>query len=181
MLDTLDISREDLDLLVRLPFRVGMWVSQVDQTGGTESDLAERLMIENIIRSYTEDYLKSEFVQRLMEQTLLRRDEWIKWFDHLSHTPNECHQVMALLGGRIDHGDLMAFKYNLCEIAIAVALSYEENKPSVVAKWMDSFSGLFRSSYRRVGERIQNNRISGLERQALDTLGKALSVDWHQI
>ncbi len=44
--------------------------------------------------------------------------------------PEECRQAIDLLATRLDYKQLSAFKYNLLEIAMAVAMAYREFDPN---------------------------------------------------
>jgi hypothetical protein len=63
-------------LVVRLPYRVGFYVSASDKTGGEESDAAEMAALEGIVTFYVEDFCKSEFAQAVMLETIQRKAEW---------------------------------------------------------------------------------------------------------
>ena len=69
--------------LIRLPYRIGYWVSQSDQTGGNQSDDVEQQALEGVILSYGEDVCKSEFTQSVMEKTIAGYDLWHGWRENI--------------------------------------------------------------------------------------------------
>lgn len=122
-----EFTSDEQQLIIRLPFRVGMWISQSDTTGGGDADDREREALNTIVAAYAEDYLKSEFVQRLMEQTLQQRDQWSTWTKNIENLPAECEQAMTLLATRVPLKEVETFKRNLLDIGLAVAMAYRES------------------------------------------------------
>lgn len=119
-------TEEERDLLVSLPFRTGVWVSHSDDSGGDESAEAEMEAMRGIIMGYAEDFLKSEFVEELMRQTLARRDQWDVWGKGLETVPEECRKAAVILGRTLERKDILSFKQTLMEIATSVAMAYRE-------------------------------------------------------
>lgn len=54
-----NFSKEQQDFLVALPYRVGLWISATDDTGGHESDAVEKQALEQVIVAYVEDFCLS--------------------------------------------------------------------------------------------------------------------------
>lgn len=119
-------SEDQRKMLIALPYRVGLWVSSSDSSGGDDADEAEQIALQTIVQGFAEDFLKSEFVQRLMEQTVAHRSEWPQWGAHLDEVPAECSRAIELLLEDIDRKELTSFKLTLMEIATAVAMAYRE-------------------------------------------------------
>jgi hypothetical protein len=171
-------------LLVALPYRVGLWVSHSDDAGGKESNEAEMRVLTEIITSFSEDFLKSEFAQELMEETTRRQSEWAEWSDHIQDIPGECARAVGLLSERLDRKELLSFKFNLMEIATDVAMAYREfdevgdvgYKLKVYAKVaLHKFQSLMRGSKSRSLDEFLNISLS--EQRALDALAKALDIN----
>jgi hypothetical protein len=171
----IDIDPTDRALLVRLPFRVGMWMSQVDQSGGDESADAERVALETIVTAYAEDYLKSEFVQSVMEQTVAGRAHWSEWTGNLARVPRECAHVIKAIKGKVPDGDFETFKHNLLEIAAAVAIAFCEIEGDTKPQGAVGFlHGLLFGGGRMPA--AKNIRISPIEQKALIELTEALGL-----
>jgi len=174
-----DFTDEQRVLLISLPFRTGLWVSESDAGGGGEASEAEMMVLESLITGYSEDFLKSEFVEELMRATLERRDEWDGWTADIDDVPGECGGALVILKEKLDARDVLSFRQTLMEIAKAVAMAYGEDeelsdaagrKPSVFLKFFARFKG-------RSAEADLSANISGDERQALAELSKVLEVD----
>lgn len=171
------------DLLVALPYRVGLWVSNSDTAGGEDSDVIEMQALSDIVTGFAEDFLKSEFVQTLMEETVSRRAEWDSWSGHLEDVPGECTRAAELLSERLDRKELASFKMTLMEIATSVAMAYREFDGSAdFAHRLSVYSHVLVEKIRTLmtGRARQSNEelfnISKAERKALDALIHALDL-----
>lgn len=120
------LEEEEKELLIKMPYRVGYWVSQSDTTGGDESDEKELQALATIVRGYSEDFCKSEFVQRIMELTVQNDAKWEVWQQNLETVPNECRQLIAKLSDELPPREMDAMRFNLYEIGLSVALAYRE-------------------------------------------------------
>ena len=123
-------TEDQRELLAALPYRTGLLVGEGDETGGADASEAEMRALEAIVTGYVEDFCKSEFVEELMRQTLARKGHWNGWRGNIENVPAECRQAVDLLAAHLDRKQLTAFKHNLMEIAMAVAMAYCEYDPS---------------------------------------------------
>ncbi len=179
-----NFTEDQRSLLVALPYRVGLWISSSDATGGNDADKAEMIALSSIITSYAEDYLKSEFVQGLMEEMVARSAEWPGWGKNLDEVLAECTRAVGLASERLDHRDVMSFKYNIMEIATSVAMAYRELdhssnflfKLKVYSRVMIDRKRAQRGG-RIVGTLGEMMNISSSEQVALDSLARVLELD----
>jgi hypothetical protein len=123
-------TEDQRELLTSLPYRTGVLIGESDSTGGDDANEAEMRALEAIVAGYVEDFCKSEFVEELMRGTLARRPKWDSWRENIDKVPDECRQAIDLLAERLDYKQLTAFKHNLLEIAMAVAMAYREFDPN---------------------------------------------------
>ena len=178
------LSPEEQDFLTRLPYRVGYWISHVDQVGGTESDEAEMEALYHIIRAYTEDTCKCEFVQRIMESALAREEEWEVWQESIETVLEECTRAIDLLRPHLINSDLKGFRKNLMEIAYTVARAYceRQDKPRLLGD-LEKLVQILHESFRLIlkgktplpAEDLKN--ISLVELRAIRRLSQALRIE----
>ncbi len=162
--------------LIALPYRVGLYVSQSDRTGGKNSDTQELAALENVVTFYVEDTLKSEFAQTIMLATLQHKAYWPEWSADTDKVPEECRYIAEYLVNVIDERKLESFKSNLLEIAITVAQAYQENARPVTffGKLMKALT--FRSEKIAVEENAEHINISPAEKAAINKLAERLGV-----
>ena len=181
-IEDLGLEVELLEKVIRLPYRIGFWMSQSDQTGGDESDELEQAALESVILSYGEDVLKSEFTQSIMEKTVALYEEWDKWEENIQDVPKECETVMYLLSIEIGPKELNDFKESLFEVAETVAMAYREieeeddflnNVYTQIRIWQKKWDA-FVKKYEFSLDHVLN--ISPSEEEALRTLKGKLRI-----
>lgn len=174
------LSRDQRVKITSLPYRVGLWVSQSDSSGGTEADANERQVLENIITGFTQEVFGSESVQHIMAETLAQKDKWPDWAAKPGNVLADCRLSLEILRDHIDPKEVSAFRQRLLEIAEAVALAFRENQDAgfkhqiltlaeYYSEWF--FARLKRQDFMSF-ERYRN--ISRFEREAMRELNHAL-------
>lgn len=120
------LPTEHRTLLVSLPYRVGLFISQSDETGGDESDEAEMQALDNIITGYSQEVFGAETVQYVISETVSRKSEWDQWSKDLDGLDADCHRAIDILSNVVDDKEVSAFKNHLIEIGESVALAFRE-------------------------------------------------------
>ncbi|MDB5491969.1 MAG: hypothetical protein JWO78_1818 [Micavibrio sp.] len=176
-------TKDQLDLLIKLPYRIGLFVSSSDDTGGDESAEAEMQALSLIVTSFAEDYLKSQFVQTMMEQTVSRRNEWESWGENIEAVPGECFKAIDLLCDYLDRKQVASFKLTMMEIATSVAMAYREfDDNSDISTRIKMYSRVLLDRLRAImnGNKSFNAdevfNVSDAERRALDKLIESLDL-----
>ncbi len=176
-------SAEQRDLLIKLPYRAGLWISNSDTTGGDESEAAERQALAAIVRGFTEDFLKSEFVEEIMRATVQRVDEWDQWAAKPENIPDEVRRGIEIAALYIDHKQIHALKQSLNDVAMTVAMAYREfDETTPFAAQMRIYSKYWieyaRSYVKKTQPPIMDQylNISAEEHKALDVLNAALRL-----
>lgn len=177
-----NFTTEQRELLVSLPYRTGLWVSESDEGGGEDSSTSEMQVLEGLITGYAEDFLKSEFVEELLRETLAQKSRWPAWSSDLAQVPGQCREAVKIVSERLEARDVLSFRQNLMEIAVTVAMAYREegegpDKISVFSGqyWNRLFSRLKGESAPSDG----SENISRAERRVLMELSNALQVDFN--
>lgn len=178
------LTPEECELLVSLPYRTGVWISQSDDTGGHEADEAEMQALKNIITGYTEDLLKSEFIEELMLATVGRQEKWTEWARHIDDILPDCEKALTLLAAHFDKKDIEAFKHTLLDIGVFVAQAFCEagaGSPSLGFQLrqyrqylFDCATALFKRQ--PLPHRSENENISQAEYEALEKLAATLNI-----
>ncbi len=165
-------------LLTPLPYRVGYWISQSDQTGGEKSDRAELATLEALITSYAQDMCKCEFMQRLMEDTIKHRENWSSWQSEIEKVPEECRSASLLLSDKLGENELAGFQENLLEIAVTVAGVFREETEhlSWPVRIIEILNDISDRAMRRTKDQFESPNISRKEKMALYKLKEMLGI-----
>lgn len=161
--------------MVSLPYRIGLFVSHADVTGGWEAQEAEMQTLNTILRSFTEDFCKSPFVQGLLMQTIGARAQWTQWSHGLDNVPGECVAAMYDLRGVLATKDLKSFQEQMMDIAFAVAQAFREDKQAPPAPPPSFIARLFGQGKREA--RNTHRNISQAEHAAIRKIADALDYD----
>lgn len=174
---------EQRDLLIRLPYRAGLWISSSDTTGGDESDAVERQALASIVRGFTEDFLKSEFVEEIMRASVDHIDEWDQWAGQPENIPDEVRRGIEISALYIDYKQIHALKQSLYDVAMTVAMAYREFDAAapfaaqmrIYSKyWIEYARSYVKKTQPPTMDRYLN--ISAAEHKALDALNAALRL-----
>jgi hypothetical protein len=177
-------SKEERDILISLPYRVGVWVSSRDQTGDNESDEIEMQTLENIIGSHAHGMFETALVHEIMSVAYSQPGLWPHWAKKTETVLDECHKALEIIAAKSSGDDadkeVSAYKKILMQIAFEVARSYNEfdDESSGFEKFMahirimiDNLIGKIRRE-KYASEELLN--ISLDEDIALSELAKAL-------
>lgn len=170
--------------LVSLPYRVGLWLSQSDQSGGVLSDSHELQVLSNIINGFAEDMFGSEVVQEIMTETVKRKVEWSDWAQNMSSVTEDCRFGLDVVAQYADAKDVTAFKNHLMQIAEAVALAFREYEQLGVVEKFRMHLAYYALAFKKAPPgRIRRSlreylSISSHERQALSSLAHALDTTY---
>ncbi len=176
-------SAEEKTLLVSLPYRVGIWVSNADKTGNALSSIHERDELHKIIAKKAAGLFESAFVHEIMSELKLREADWPKWQGQIGDIEADCRTAVTVVSAKLIEHDAKGYKENIMQIATTVALSFREFdvQTSFCKKItthlgiaFDKFMGGFKGeSY--VSSSLLN--ISVAEDMALSKLAKALQFE----
>ena len=176
------LSEKSSNLIIRLPYRVGLYVSESDADGGDDSSVKERRVLSNLLHGFGQDVVGAELTYHLVRETLALHEEWDSWETDLEYVPAECQEALELLEEYVPEKDRRSFAAYLYEIAEAVALAFKEYQG-------DNFIGEIKLylQYRRdqaQARKVQRREItfdeyksiSEKERMALDSLARGLGL-----
>ncbi len=175
------LSPEEGALLASLSYRVGLYISYCDVTGGWEAQEKEFQTLNNILREYSEDYCKSEFAQKILMETLAQRTQWPSWSQDMPSVLTQCTEALAMLEGKLTAKELESVKEVLIEIALSVAMAFrEESRDGAVADQPSPYGRVSSVLKKIMGGKAERDPLSHLsisldERAALTRLCKAMN------
>lgn len=176
---------QDRAMIVSLPYRVGLWVSTVDETGGRKAAVREMETLRAIIDSRMVGMFSSAFVHEVMTEIMAHAHQWPDWADDAENALRDCVKVLDLLSARLSARDVDAYRENIMRIGVEVASAFREfdlKAPLCSRLWakvrlsIDKLVGaLRRETYE--SERLLS--ISYEEDLALSQLAVALKLPGH--
>ena len=121
-----EFSGSELELLISLPYKVGVFVSYADDEDGERDDEKEMAALEACIKAIARLHEDKPFTAEVMQQTLAMKSEWGNWAAQSFGTPDAAGQAAALLSARASDTEQKNYKAALMEIASTVAQAYGE-------------------------------------------------------
>jgi hypothetical protein len=174
------LTHDQRENIISLPYRVGLWVSRCDDTGGDQSDIQETRALHSILYAFAEDMFGSEDMQKVMSATLSRKDDWQKWGAELKSVPADCEAAINVINEH-DRKDANVFRNHLIEIGEAVALAFHEEIQTSFVKRLKMYFEFISAKSKRKSTRgpqtfDEYTRISDSERKALSALAQSLGA-----
>ena len=178
------LSPEQRKLVISLPYRVGLWVSQSDDTGGEEAADKELTALSNILQGFSAQVFGSELLQYIMDETTRHQENWPNWAQNVENVPEECKQALDALREHVDEKDVNAYSQRLIEIGEAVALAFREYEDQSLGDQLKIYGSYIVTKIRsrltkqpsKSFEQFLNISIS--ERKALAKLATALGTQY---
>ncbi len=176
-------SLSEAELLVSLPYKVGVWVSHADDEEGERDDALEMKALETCIKAIAKLHEDQPFIKDVSRETLRQKDLWPEWTDQSFNALRDGEQAMALLAGKASQDDRKNYKAVILEIATTVAQAFGEFGSfddgddegslfgGIVGKIVGGFSSLSQSD---AGHPMN---ISPAEDSAISRLAQALGTD----
>jgi hypothetical protein len=117
---------EDAEILVSLPYKVGVWVSHADDEEGDADDERENKALESCIRAIAKLHEDKPLIAEIMAETLRRRAGWSAWYEGSFHVLHDIPKAVAAMRSKATSADFKNYRGALMEIAAAVARAYGE-------------------------------------------------------
>jgi len=176
------LSPQDEEMVVALPYRVGMFVSHSDASGGVESEQKEKDALVNILSQFSEDFCKSEVAQRILQLSVARKEKWPEWNNNLESVPKECEQAVDILSGIVEDKDVFSFKEIIIDVALSVAMAFRERDVQAGAAPNGSAGGIgafFKNLFSgaKKPDPFEHMNVSPAEKKVLMQLSEAMNYN----
>ncbi len=179
------LTDDQKKIIVSLPYRVGLWVSKSDTSGGKEAQQRELDALSGIIHGFAEQVFGAEEIQYIISETLHQKDQWPEWGKNISGVLTDCEFAVDVMRSHLGEKEVAAFRNYLIEIGEAVALAFREYEEmnSLFAR-LKAYIGFKLSKMRATRMRMKTMgfqeylNISPQERRALDALANALGASY---
>ena len=117
---------EDVDLIVSLPYRVGINVSHAEDEEGEQDDELEMRALEACIREVGKIHEDSPFLIEISKEIMNRKDMWPQWSQGTFNIAPDCEKVVEVLKPVVSEKELKDYKRMILEVATSVAEAYGE-------------------------------------------------------
>lgn len=173
MADLSNFTNDERALIVSIPYRIGVWVSNVDDnTGSKIDDRDERKALEATISALANKSNKIPFAAAVMKDVENNKSIWPTWDNAAAEdlVLNDLRQAITLCQSKVGAAELKQYKQTIWKVSLVVAQAYGEhvdpdNEMHVdrFFQWIGSLGG-----GAKLGKNPEN--MSKLEKIALNKL-----------
>lgn len=121
-----DFSNEDAELIVSLPYRVGMHISYAEDEDGEQDDEREMQAMEACIKEVAKLHEGSEFIKEIALEVLRSKGKWGAWSQGVFNIAPSCEKAVIALKTEGSKDDVKSYIRMVIEVATAVAQAYGE-------------------------------------------------------
>ncbi len=170
------LNAEERELVVSLPYRVGVWISLTDDVESGEDDGRESHVLTSVLQSMAKRTEKMPFTAAVLAETLSAKDRWKAWEDCNFQVPDDCRRAMALLQPHLDKTEFQNYRVALMQVAKSIAHAASELADGYEYKDSGSFLGKIASFFEKMGDsgKADPMNVSAAEDAALQELAEAL-------
>ncbi len=171
---------KDVEHIISLPLKLGVWVGAAEDESGETDDQKERHALLAALKSVTRDKNRPQLVRDIAEEALKHQAKWQGW--HATDTfkmPDPVPTVKIVMA-HAGKPDARAYRIMLYDVAEAVALAYGEfgllddkkAGSTMVSEFFDKLIHRVRSET----EQGAPQNVSPAEQDALNALKDALKL-----
>ncbi len=176
-------SEEEAALLVSLPYRAGVWISEADDEEGGHDDTQEEEALAEMLKKFAGMEIGSPFTKELAESILGSRHLWPKWQTQIFTIVEDSREAIKLVEAKLGKGKAKNYRLMVLRIASHVAkaadefddFNPEEESHSAFGGFIKKVAGTIAPSTQK--DKSHEANISPAERTALEELSAALAVD----
>lgn len=125
-----NFTKEEHALLVSVPYRVGIWISNSDDNEKTKfDDKRERQALSLAVSKLAGRSKKMPFAAKIMQDIQSYKGMWANWEDHHLEKDilSDLQKAIMLCREKASKNDLNQYKYAVWQVGIVVAQSFGEH------------------------------------------------------
>lgn len=122
------MTATEKDLVIKLPYRVGLWLCRADEKIGFFDEEIERGRLRAVIERVAKRHETSRFVRNTLANTLSHEDQWPEWAAGLDSVLSDCKTGLQMVKAQGTEEDLKTYRVVLMQTAVCVAEAFQEDE-----------------------------------------------------
>lgn len=174
-----EFSDEERQLLVSIPYRVGMWISDVDDIeGSSRDDKRERQALAIAIERLAKNHRKMPFASAVMQMLEKSKTNWNMWATNNDEASVlfDLEQALTACKRSGSKRDLSEYKHAVWQIAMVIAQAYDEDHDPDNEMHINNFFEWVGGMVSKPKLKKRPNNISQIEKRALKKLQAVLKA-----
>lgn len=170
---------QEQDLLIGIFFRVGYWISHIDDTDVSEaSEQQEQKQMIASLKKVAGSKAATDLIKEIAEEAVRRSGDQKRWLSLEDHLLRDVTRSVALIHSNGTDEDFKSFRKSIMYVATSVARAYREEADQngdegTFAKLMEKATNMLTAVSDHEGYKDMN--ISPAEDTALHELAEAIS------
>lgn len=119
-------SASEAEILISLPYRIGVFISHADDAEGERDDRREMAALKSCIRAVVDQHRDRPFAAEVMKETLRLEFEWPRWAEKAFAVHGDAEKAVSLLKSKAGESTARSYAASVMEIAAAVARAHGE-------------------------------------------------------
>lgn len=173
MTDFSKLSPDEQKLIISIPYRVGTWVSYVDDnTKSRMDDKREQQALELVISRMATSHRKMPFAAMIMNEVQKNKSLWPTWAQQVDEEAvlQDIQKAVDICRQKMSPADIKQYKQAVWHIALAVAQAYGEHVDPDNEMHVDRFFSWLASFITAPSLRKTPENMSPKEKTALKKL-----------
>ncbi|MFP4097512.1 MAG: hypothetical protein ACLFP8_01030 [Alphaproteobacteria bacterium] len=174
-------TSEEAELIISLPYRVGMHVSYSEDEDGERDDELEMKALKTALREEAQAEDGNSVVQEIAGATLESEDKWEAWGQGVFNIEPLCERAVATLRTQASTEDVKAYVKMCLNVASSVARAYGEFGEDGAAQ-DNSGSGIFGRIMGEISKAVSGGgadahhpmNVSAAEDSAIERIAQAM-------
>ncbi|MCS5597240.1 MAG: hypothetical protein NZ828_08295 [Alphaproteobacteria bacterium] len=119
---------DEQNMLAGSLYKVGVWMSHIDDDGACEADEKERLALQKYLKKSVSKFSSHPIISEMAGEALRRQKYWPRWEQDSDHALDDVKKAIGLLDGRLVDNEVKAYKELVMGIATYIAGAFDENE-----------------------------------------------------
>ncbi len=120
------MEKDERDLIVGLPYRVGVWMSNAEDDLGDGDDRREHKAVEKVLRRFAGQIERYPFISAVLRETLAQKDRWGHWAENSLDVLPDCERALTIVNKTGSREAVINYRKILMKIANDVAGAHGE-------------------------------------------------------
>jgi|GEM_PF-759217 len=173
---------EEVDLIISLPYRVGMHVSYSEDEGGELDDTLEIKALGSTLREFAQKADDGSLIREVASAALESKDKWEAWSQGVFNIEPLCEKAVTTLKTKANTDEIKGYIRMCLNVAHGVAQAYGEfgeddhddvaQSSGIIGKIMEELSKVMPSMKGQEAHHPMN--ISAAEDSAIERIGAAM-------
>ena len=177
------LPETELQKIVALPYKAGLWISHADDVEGEADDLSEMKALERGIPELASLHKNSLLVNDVASAIMERKEQWTEWEEECFYIVKQAPEVIDFIANEFGVDEAKQYRAFTMELGKLVAQAHGEF--SAFDEFKEEKESFFSSMINKIVGGISElskddaghpANMSPAENSALSQLSKALSV-----